>query len=361
MLWLIAAPGQVGGHLMPKQELRSKVIGPEPDPAGPAPDPHTDLPDTQASEDPAMSKRKLRYRTVFISDVHLGTNGCHAKDLARLLKRIQCERLFLVGDIIDMWRLRQRWFWPKDHNEVIRRLLKLARKTQVIFIPGNHDEAARQYCGLEFGGVRVEHKAVYEKADGKKLLIVHGDEFDMVVKHSPWLAHLGAWAYGLLTTINTGYNWIRSLLGLQYWSLAAFIKLKVKHACTFISSFEQTLAREAKAHGVDGVVCGHIHKAEVRDIEGIAYYNCGDWVESCTILVEHDDGRMELIDGLRLMEQLRNRSASSPETADSVDLEVRVRPRDGGLEPFMPSSWAARHESELEDDEQAATTTHGRG
>ncbi|QDU71965.1 UDP-2,3-diacylglucosamine diphosphatase [Mucisphaera calidilacus] len=291
--------------------------------------------------------KKLRYRTVFVSDVHLGTNGCHAKDLSRLLRRIDCQRLYLVGDIIDMWRLRQRWYWPSDHNDVIRRLLKIAGKTEVIFIPGNHDEAARQYCGLEFGGVRVEHDAIHTNADGRRLLVVHGDEFDMVVKHSPWLARLGAWAYSWLTTLNTWYNKLRSLFGLQYWSLAAYIKLKVKHACTFISSFEKTLARAAIHQGVEGVVCGHIHKAEVRTLEGVAYYNCGDWVESCTLLVEHDDGRMELIDGLKLLENLRkrkNRNAADEPAEESADENDDLGPNDGSLEPFMPSSWVADHE-----------------
>ncbi|WP_428388575.1 UDP-2,3-diacylglucosamine diphosphatase [Mucisphaera sp.] len=296
--------------------------------------------------------KKLRYKSVFVSDVHLGTNGCHAKELSRLLKRVECEKLFLVGDIIDMWRLKQRWYWPAEHNDVIRRLLKLARKTEVIFVPGNHDDAARQYCGLEFGGVRVEQDFVHETAAGERLLIVHGDEFDMVVKHSPWLAQFGAWAYGWLTSVNTVYNAIRRRLGLQYWSLAAFVKSKVKGACTFISSFEKTLARAAAARGVDGVVCGHIHKAEVREVEGVNYYNCGDWVESCTLLVEHEDGRMELVDGLRLLNELLQRRLKK-ETADSVDVETVLKPSEGSLEPFMPSSWAARHElSEEEEPER---------
>ena len=250
---------------------------------------------------------KLRYRTVFLSDLHLGSSGARAGELSKLLKRVQCERLYLVGDVIDMWRLRRKWFWPAEHNDVVRRILKIAsrKKTEVIFLPGNHDEAARQYHHLEFGGVRVEPYAIHETADGRRLLVIHGDQFDLVVKHSPLLSMAGALAYEWLLRINRIYNRGRSLLGLRYWSLSNYIKMRVKKACTFISRYEETLTREAKRQKLDGVICGHIHKAEVSNLDGIEYYNCGDWVESCTVLVEHFDGRMEVLDGLELLEQIR--------------------------------------------------------
>jgi len=250
---------------------------------------------------------KLRYRSVFLSDIHLGSNGCKAEQLSKLLKRIQCEQLYLVGDIIDLWRLRKRWYWPIEHNDVLRRILKIAskRKTEVIFTPGNHDEAARQFHHLEFGGVKVEPYAIHTTADGRQLLVIHGDQFDLVIKHSPLLSHLGGLAYEWLLRINTVYNKLRVASGLRYWSLSNFLKMKVKKACKFISRFEETLSQEARRRELDGVVCGHIHKAEISDLDGTEYFNCGDWVESCTILVEHFDGRMEILDGLALLDQLK--------------------------------------------------------
>jgi UDP-2,3-diacylglucosamine pyrophosphatase LpxH len=249
---------------------------------------------------------KLRYRTVFLSDLHLGSRGAKAREVAQLLKRLECDTLYLVGDIIDMWRLRKRWYWPAEHNEVVRRLLKLVKHdTRVVFIPGNHDEHARQYHGVEFGGIEVQPLAVHTTADGRKLLVTHGDQYDLVVKHHRALSVLGAAAYDLLIRINLIYNRGRALMGLKYWSLSKFLKLKVKHACTFISRFEETLVQEARRRKVDGVVCGHVHQSDLREPEGdIAYYNCGDWVECCTMLVEHRDGRMEILDGLELLEQL---------------------------------------------------------
>lgn len=247
---------------------------------------------------------KFKYRTVFISDLHLGMKGCQAKQVARFLKRVQCEKLYLVGDIIDMWWLKSRWYWPADHNTVIRRILTLAnRGTEVIFVPGNHDGAARSYLELEFGGVKLRRLDIHETADGRRLLVTHGDEYDLVVKHSPLLSRMGGLAYGWLVRINAVYNHGRRMLGLKYWSLSQYVKLKVKRACTFISRFEQTLIHEARRRELDGVVCGHIHKAEHRVEDGVEYFNCGDWVESCTVLVEHDCGKMEVLSGLELLEQ----------------------------------------------------------
>jgi UDP-2,3-diacylglucosamine pyrophosphatase LpxH len=259
---------------------------------------------------------KRRYRTVFLSDLHLGTRGCQAQDLARLLKRLRCDKLYLVGDVIDMWRLRKRWYWTAAHNDVVRRVLKIARKHEVIFIPGNHDEAARQFFHLEFGGVRVKPFDVHTTADGRQLFVTHGDQFDLIVKHSRLLSMLGSAAYDWLIRLNVVYNRGRSLVGLKYWSLSKFLKLKVKKACTYISRFEDTLVHEARRRKLDGVVCGHIHQAEQRDYDGVTYFNCGDWVESCTLLVEHQDGRIELLDGLTLLEELR-----LGEAADGVDAD----------------------------------------
>ena len=245
---------------------------------------------------------KARYRTIFVSDCHLGSSGAQAEQLARLLKHVECDSIYLVGDIIDMWRLKQRWYWPDSHNTVLRRLLKLShRGTRITYVPGNHDEAARQFCGLVFGGIRIAMDAVHETADGRRLLVTHGDKFDLVVRNSRLLSVAGAVGYEALLKLNRWYNAGRRFLGLPYDSLSQAIKARVKSACTFISNFEHALASEARRGGFDGVVCGHIHKAEIRAVEGIEYLNCGDWVESCTLLVEHQDGRIELIDGLAML------------------------------------------------------------
>ncbi len=242
---------------------------------------------------------KARYRTLFISDCHLGSNGAQAEQLARYLKHVECEEIFLVGDIIDMWRLKQRWYWPDSHNSVLRRLLKMSHKgTKITYVPGNHDESARQFCGLVFGGIRIAMDAVHVTADGRRLLVTHGDKFDLVVRHSRLLSVAGAVGYEFLLKVNRWYNAGRRLFGLPYDSLSQAIKARVKSACTFISNFEDALVSEARQGGFAGVICGHIHKAEQREINGIEYLNCGDWVESCTVLAEHADGRIELIDGL---------------------------------------------------------------
>jgi UDP-2,3-diacylglucosamine pyrophosphatase LpxH len=258
-----------------------------------------------------MGRSDHSYRTVWISDLHLGSRGCRGEAISEFLKHVRCRRLYLVGDIIDTWRLKSRWHWPESHNDVLRRLLNHARhETEVIFIPGNHDDAARQFIDLEFGGVKVMPYAIHVGADGKRLLVTHGDQFDMVVQHSKALALLGAGAYEFLLRVNRSYNTVRRWRGKPYWSLSRAIKLKVKRACTFISSFEEHLLREAHRRKLDGVVCGHIHKADHRieliDGDEMLYYNCGDWVESCTAIVERHDGSMEIIDGLRWLEEHRH-------------------------------------------------------
>jgi UDP-2,3-diacylglucosamine pyrophosphatase LpxH len=238
-----------------------------------------------------------RYRTVFISDIHLGTRGCQAELLLDFIRSVECDTLYLVGDIIDGWKLKSGWYWPQAHNDVVQKILRMARKgVRVIYVPGNHDEGVRDFCGVHFGGVVVARDAIHETADGRRFLVVHGDEFDGVVQQARWLALLGDWAYRFVLALNTWFNLARRRLGFGYWSLSAYLKVRVKNAVAFIDAFEQALADEARRRGVDGVICGHIHKAEMRDIGGVAYINDGDWVESCTALVEHPDGRLEILD-----------------------------------------------------------------
>lgn len=238
-----------------------------------------------------------RYRAIFISDVHLGTRGCKAEFLLDFLRETESDTLYLVGDIIDGWRLRRGWFWPQAHNDVVQKVLRKARKgTRVVYIPGNHDEFARGYLSHDFGSVTIAAEAEHITADGKRLLVIHGDQFDGVVLYARWLALLGDQAYVLALWLNHWFNVARRRLGMPYWSLSRFLKGKVKNAVAFIARYEQTMAEEARRRGFDGVVCGHIHHAEVRQVGGILYGNSGDWVESCTALVEHGDGRLEVID-----------------------------------------------------------------
>jgi UDP-2,3-diacylglucosamine pyrophosphatase LpxH len=243
----------------------------------------------------AQGERR-RFRTIWISDIHLGTRGCNAAMLIDFLDNVDSDTIYLVGDIIDGWRLKKRFYWPASHNDVVWRLMKRARRgTRVVYIPGNHDEMFRQFTGMSFGGVEIRRKAIHETADGRKLLVLHGDEFDTIMLAHRWLAFVGDAAYTTLMRLNVVVNAVRQRMGLPYWSLSKMAKHKVKNAVSFISQFEEVVAHEAGARGVDGVVCGHIHNAEMREIGGVAYYNDGDWVEGCTALVEHDGGRMEVL------------------------------------------------------------------
>ena len=243
---------------------------------------------------PAHPQR--RHRTIFISDTHLGTRGCKAEMLADFLAKNACETLFLVGDIVDGWRLKQRWYWPEAHNRVVQELLhKIDAGTRVIYVPGNHDEALRPYCGRTIAGVEVMKETVHETADGRRLLVIHGDQFDGVIAHARWLAVLGDRAYSAALRVNEVFNVARRGLGLPYWSLSAYLKQKVKNAARFIGRFEDALARDVQLKGLDGVVCGHIHHAAIKQIGTILYHNDGDWVESCTALVEDARGNMEIL------------------------------------------------------------------
>ncbi|NYT86028.1 UDP-2,3-diacylglucosamine diphosphatase [Pollutimonas harenae] len=239
------------------------------------------------------------YRTIWISDLHLGTPGCQADALLDFLKQHESETLYLVGDIIDGWQLKKRWYWPQSHNDIVQKILRKARKgTRVVYVPGNHDSFARQYTGEQFGGIEVHLEAEHTTLKGQCLLITHGDLFDGVIQYAPWLAYLGDRLYSLVLAGNVWFNRARARMGLGYWSLSQYLKHKVKDAVSFITAFEDALIKEAKRRGFDGVVCGHIHKAQMREVDGVLYCNDGDWVESLTALVEHVDGRLEIISWL---------------------------------------------------------------
>lgn len=258
------------------------------------------IPDWLDLPDPKPFRPKRKYRTVWISDIHLGTRGCNAAMLVDFLRSIDCQTLYLVGDIVDGWRLRKGWYWPDAHNEVVRRVLKMAhRGTRVVFIAGNHDEMLRDYAGMNFGGVELALEAVHVTADGRRLLVTHGDSFDGVVLYARWLAFLGDKAYSLLLRANILFNAVRRRLKLPYWSLSAYMKKRVKNAVQYVCSYEEAVAHEALNRGLDGIVCGHIHSAEIRQIGGITYYNDGDWVESCTALAEDAQGNIRIIDWAR--------------------------------------------------------------
>ncbi len=245
---------------------------------------------------PMPDEMTRTYRSLFISDVHLGTRASQADMVLDLFRRTEADTIYLVGDIIDGWRLKGGWFWPQEHNDVVQKLLRKARKgARVVYIPGNHDEFARDYLDHNFGGVEVVDRAIHEAADGRRFLVIHGDQFDVVVRHARWIALLGDWAYETALIVNHWFNFVRRRLGFGYFSISAWAKLKVKNAVNFIGDFEATLAQEAERAGVDGVICGHIHHAAMRRIGGIDYINTGDFVESCTAVVERHDGTFEIL------------------------------------------------------------------
>jgi len=268
--------------------------------------PQLPLPADGADADEPADAERLRVRSVWISDVHLGTPGCQAAALLDFLKHVDSRHLYLVGDIIDGWQLRRSWYWPQAHNDVVQKLLRKARKgTRVVFVPGNHDEFARKYVGHSFGGVEVVEDCVHTTADGRRLWVTHGDYFDGVIQCAKWLAHVGDSLYEFTLKLNRHLNSLRARLGLPYWSLSKYLKLKVKRAVNFIGDFENAVAKEARRRGAQGVVCGHIHHAELREIDGIVYANDGDWVESLTALAEHADGRLEILDWAAAMRERR--------------------------------------------------------
>ncbi|QPC98666.1 UDP-2,3-diacylglucosamine diphosphatase [Qipengyuania soli] len=264
-----------------------------------------------------ITGERLRFRTIWISDIHLGTKGCNHELLIDFLDHTDSDTMYLVGDIIDGWRLKKKFYWPAEHNDIVWRVLKRAKRgTRIVYIPGNHDEMVRPFCGMNFGGVEIRRAAFHDTADGRRLMVLHGDEFDTVMLAHRWLAFVGDAAYHAMMKLN---NWVaraRKALGLPYWSISKAAKHKVKNAVEFISKYEEVVARAAGERGVDGVVCGHIHTAEVRDFfhEGrrVEYFNDGDWVEGCTALVEHFDGRMEV---LHWAEEVARRNKSERKAA----------------------------------------------
>ena len=246
---------------------------------------------------PRSTPRVSRFhRTIFISDIHLGTRGCKAELLADFLACNSCQTLYLVGDIIDGWQLKRRWFWNDAHSRVVQEILrKVDAGTRVVFVPGNHDEFLRPYCGRTYAGIEVTREAIHQTADGRRFLVIHGDQFDGVVNFAQWLAHLGAFAYDRALQLNEMLHRVRRLLGFPYWSLSAWLKHAVKDAVEYVCRFEEAIAQAAELHGLDGVVCGHIHQAQIRRIGRVLYLNDGDWVESCTALVEDALGHLEIV------------------------------------------------------------------
>lgn len=238
----------------------------------------------------------LRVRTVFISDVHLGSRGCSADYLLDFLHSVQCDTLYLVGDIIDLWSMKRSFFWPQSHSNVIRTILGKAKHgTRVIYIPGNHDAPFREHVGMQFGNVEIMQDAIHETADGRRFWVLHGDDFDNVIKASPLLSYVGHHLYDFILWLNRHVNSVRRRFGFSYWSVAAFLKGKMKNAMKYIANYERALASEARKRGVDGVICGHIHRAEITQLDDVLYCNDGDWVESCTTLLEDHDGRLSLL------------------------------------------------------------------
>jgi UDP-2,3-diacylglucosamine pyrophosphatase LpxH len=267
---------------------------------------HVDSPEV----DRTVTEDGTRYRALFISDVHLGTRGCQAERLLDFLRYHDADVVYLVGDIVDGWQLRSSWRWPQTHNDVVQKLLRKARKgARIVYVPGNHDEFLRGYYGTHLGGVEVAEHAIHEGADGRRYLVIHGDHFDLVVTQARWLALLGNKAYDFAILANRIFNGLRRRLGFPYWSLSQWAKLKVKNAVNYIGEYEQALVEEARRHAVDGVICGHIHHAVIHDDFGIRYINCGDWVENCTAVVEHSDGRFEVV---RWTDAARTQAAANP-------------------------------------------------
>jgi UDP-2,3-diacylglucosamine pyrophosphatase LpxH len=247
----------------------------------------------------------VRLRCAFISDVHLGTKGCRAELLLEFLRSIEVDNLVLVGDIIDLRSLSRSFFWPQSHIDVLRAILgKVRHGTRVIYVPGNHDEVFRELVGSVFGNLEIHREYVHETADGRRLLVLHGDEFDSVVKCSRWLTSLGTWVYDVLLRLNRYFNFVRRAFGFPYWSLATYVKSRVRNAVEYIGKFEEAVAFAARRRDMDGVVCGHIHRAKLAVIDGVLYCNDGDWVESCTTLVENLNGHLSLWNWVEQRERL---------------------------------------------------------
>jgi len=259
--------------------------------------------DSTASSRPSVSlpieaeEQRIKVRSLFLSDIHLGTRGCQAERLLDFLRHVEAEQIFLVGDIVDFWAMSRSIHWTQAQNTVVQKFLRRARHGErIMLIPGNHDEALRDYDDTAFGDILIRREHIHVAADGRRYLLIHGDQFDQVTRHHRWLAVLGDIGYNLLVRVNGWLSWWRRQLGRPgYWSLAGYAKLRVKRAVSFIFDFEDAVIHAARERGLDGVICGHIHCATIKEMDGLAYINCGDWVDSCTAVVEHSNGRMELL------------------------------------------------------------------
>lgn len=237
-----------------------------------------------------------RFKSIWISDLHMGTRPCKAEFLLDFFRYHESEKLYLLGDFVDGWRLPRSWYWSQSYNDIIQKILRKARKgTEVIYIPGNHDEGFRTFIGMQFGSIRVEREVIHTTPNGRRLLVIHGDPFDQVVKYARWLAYVGDQAYTLLMRLNDYHHGIRKRLNLPYWSLSRYVKTRVKRAIHYIERYEQACIDHARQQGLDGIVCGHIHFPACREEDGVIYANSGDWVEHCSALVEHQDGQLEVI------------------------------------------------------------------
>lgn len=276
-------------------------------------------------------------RSIFLSDIHLGTRGCQADSLLEFLRNFEAEHIFLVGDIIDFWAMSRGVHWTSAQNTFVQKLLRAARKgVRVTLIPGNHDEALREHCGIRLGDIELCHDYLHQAADGRRYLLIHGDEFDQVTRHHRWVAILGDVAYNTLVRMNTWLSAIRRSLSIPgYWSLAGYAKRKVKTAVSFIFDFEDSVVRAMRDRGVDGVICGHIHAATIRQIQGITYINCGDWVDSCTAIVEHFDGRMELIEWRKLASLREDMRIGTPSPAEALTAQGAAARQEDAREPGL--------------------------
>jgi UDP-2,3-diacylglucosamine pyrophosphatase LpxH len=283
--------------------------------------------DAQDTSSAASEPQTVRYRALFISDLHLGTRAAQAESLIDFLRHHDADTIYLVGDIIDFWRVKRGPVWYQSHNDVLQKLLRKVRKgSRLVYIPGNHDEAMRDYCGVAFGGIEIHHDTIHTGADGRRYLVMHGDEFDVVVRYAKWLAFLGDRSYEFALWCNHPLNWVRRRLGFGFWSLSSYLKLRVKSAVNFIGEFEHALAEEARRRDVDGVICGHIHHAADRPLIGVRYLNCGDWVESCTALAEDDSGQIHLIRWQEAAAARKAIEAGLPEEAPNPAIAAMPKP-----------------------------------
>jgi UDP-2,3-diacylglucosamine pyrophosphatase LpxH len=268
----------------------------------------------------------LHYKSLFISDTHLGLRASRTEYLLDFLKNTDSDNLYLVGDILDFWKMRSGWYWPTINNEIIHQIIdKAKRGTRVVYVPGNHDELLRDYLNFHVSGIEIQKEVIHTTEDNRRFLILHGDEFDGVVMNNKWLAHLGSDAYDLLLWLNRWFNVARRRLGFGYWSLSAYLKNQVKEAVKYIGNFEQAVIHTVRDRNLDGVICGHIHHAVISDMDGLTYANCGDWVESCTALAEGPDGSLKLIrwidDSMKLLE-LADTDLPAPAVPDNVPLKA---------------------------------------